>query len=325
MSDAHEPAGERETEVLPAVGSGEDIVRTRELPVVEDETVVTAPPAQAETVVAPPVQAETVVASPARAEAVVAPPAPSPSAAPSPAPSPSAAPSPAPQPPPAQAETVVAPPPPAPSPSAAPSPAPQPPPAPAPAPRPAVARSGRGSGWRNAFLALVAVLLVAGVAGVVVARGRSGTATRSASGSRAAVAVPAAVTSFDPSGGSGFRQESGSTWRTQTYQTAQFGNLKEGVGLVLDLGSAREVSTVDLDVVGGPIGVELRAGDERAASAGGYQKVASADSASGPTTLTPAKDAGKHRYWLVWVTRLASQDGGYRAVIRDPAVRGPAS
>jgi len=168
------------------------------------------------------------------------------------------------------------------------------------------------------------VLLVAGVAGVVV-RGRSGTATPSASGSRAAVAVPAAITSFDPSGGSGFRQESGSTWRTQTYQTAQFGNLKQGVGLVLDLGSARAVSTVNLDVVGGPIGVELRAGDERAASAGGYQKVASADSASGPTTLTPPKDAGKHRYWLVWVTRLASQGGGYRAVIRDPAVKGPAS
>ena len=293
MSDAHEPAGERETEVLPAVGSGEDIVPTRELPVVEDETVVTAPPAQAETVVAPPVQAETVVAPPAQADTVVAPP--------------------------AQAETVVAPPPPI----AAPSPAPQPPPAPAPGPP--SARGGRGRVWRNAFLALVAVLLLAGVAGVVVARGRSGTATSGASGSRAAVAVPAAITSFDPSGGSGFRKESGSTWRTQTYQTAEFGNLKEGVGLVLDLGSAREVSTVDLDVVGGPIGVELRAGDERAASAGGYQKVASADSASGPTTLTPPEDTGKHRYWLVWVTRLASQDGGYRAVIRDPAVKGPAS
>ena len=95
---------------------------------------------------------------------------------------------------------------------------------------------------------------------------------------------------------------------------------QQGLGLLLDLGSAREVATVTLEVVGGPIAVELRAGDQRAAAAGGYRVVASADSASGPTTLTP-KDAGKHRYWLVWVTRLASQDGGFRAVIRDPAVK----
>jgi hypothetical protein len=167
---------------------------------------------------------------------------------------------------------------------------------------------------------LVAVLVVAAVAGVVVARDRFGTAASGAGGSGAAVAVPATITSLDPSGGSGFRKQSGSTWRTQTYQSAEFGNLKDGVGLLLDLASARQVTTVTLDVEGGPIAVELRAGDERAASAGGYRKVAGADSASGPTTLTP-KDAGKHRYWLVWVTRLAPQDGGYRAVIGDLAVK----
>ena len=153
---------------------------------------------------------------------------------------------------------------------------------------------------------------------------KAGTAAPAGSAAGAAVTVPATITSFDPSGGSGFRKESGSTWRTQTYQSAEFGNLKDGVGLLLDLGSGREVTTVTLDVVGGPIAVELRAGDERAASAGGYTKVASAGSASGPTTLT-TKDAGKHRYWLVWVTSLASQDGGYRAVIREPAVKARAS
>ncbi len=162
--------------------------------------------------------------------------------------------------------------------------------------------------------------MVAVVAGVVLTRnGREGT-TPAPGQSGAAVAVDPTITSLDPSGGSGFRKETGSTWRTQTYRSAEFGNLKDGVGLLLDLGSAREVTTVTLDVVGGPIAVELRAGDERASSAGGYRTVASAGSASGPTTLTP-KDAGKHRYWLIWVTRLASQDGGYRAVIRDPAVK----
>jgi putative peptidoglycan lipid II flippase len=164
------------------------------------------------------------------------------------------------------------------------------------------------------------VLIVAAVTGAVVVRQRAGTAAPGRNGSGGAVAVPATITSLDPSGGSGFRKDSGSTWRTQTYQSADFGNLKDGVGLLLDLGSAREVTTVALEVVGGPIAVELRAGDARAASAAGYRRVARADSASGPTTLTP-EDAGRHRYWLVWVTRLASQDGGYRAVVRDPAVK----
>src|SRR5690242_20004294 len=89
VSDAHESRAESETEVLPAVGSGGAVARTQELPVVEDETVVTPPPDQDETVVAPPGdQDETVVAPPAdQDETVVAPPPvqPPPMSAPAPA------------------------------------------------------------------------------------------------------------------------------------------------------------------------------------------------------------------------------------------------
>jgi len=262
VSDAYEPVDESDTEVLPAVGSGSGVPRTKEIPVVQAETVVTPPPVQAETVVTPPP-----VQPPAR---------PAPALAPAPAPA-----------------------------------------------RPSPARAGRGYGWRNAFLALVAVLVLVGAVAVV-ARDRMGTAAPGRGGSSAGVAVSATVSSFDPSGGSGFQQGSGSTWRTQTYQSAQFGNLKDGVGLLIDLGSARQVATVTFDAVTGPIAVELRAGDDRASSAGGYRTVATDGSASGPTSLTP-KNAGKHRYWLVWVTRLASQNGGYRAVISNPVVKAQAS
>ena len=126
-----------------------------------------------------------------------------------------------------------------------------------------------------------------------------------------------------PSGGSGLRQQGGA-WRTQTYTSADFGNLKDGVGLLLDLGAARAVTAVDLDAVGGPITVELRAGDERGADPTAYARVGAAVQASGQTSL-PAKAGGRHRYWLIWVTRLAAQDGGYRAVIRNPVARAPAS
>jgi hypothetical protein len=168
---------------------------------------------------------------------------------------------------------------------------------------------------------VVAVAVLAVVTGVVALRGRA--AGGSGSSQAASVKLSSTITSFDPSGGSGFRRD-GAAWRTQTYADANFGNLKPGVGLLLDLGASRPVSTVTLDVVGGPIAVELRAGDSAGGVASGYQRVAADPSASGSTTLT-VKGGAAHRYWLVWVTKLAGADGGYRAVIQAPTALGPRS
>jgi hypothetical protein len=160
------------------------------------------------------------------------------------------------------------------------------------------------------------------VAGVVTLRDRGGNAASgSARSSSASLKLPATITSVDPSGGSGFRQD-GTTWRTQTYTSADFGNLKDGVGLLLDLGTSKTVGKVTLDVPGGPIAVELRAGDSATGSASAYQRLAADPSASGSTTLT-VDGGSEHRYWLIWVTRLAPEDGGYRAVIEDPTAFAP--
>jgi hypothetical protein len=175
-------------------------------------------------------------------------------------------------------------------------------------------------------LALITAVVIGAVAGVVVLRGRGelGILGSGGAGTTAGTAsLAASVSSLDPSGGSGFRSAGGTTWRTQTYQTANFGNLKSGVGLLLDVGAPHAVSAVTFEVVGGPIAVELRAGDQRAGSESGYAPITGASGASGPTTFT-VKGA-KHRYWLIWVTRLAAQDGGFRAVIRQPVVKGSAS
>jgi hypothetical protein len=192
------------------------------------------------------------------------------------------------------------------------------------APAPAPPAAGIAPG-RRPLAWLLAAALVLGVAlGAVVLTRRSTTTAAGGAGSSASApaAIDATITSVDPSGGSGLRQQGGA-WRTQTYTSADFGNLKEGVGLLLDLGSPRAVTAVDLDAVGGPVTVELRAGDERGSDPTAFARVGAAVQASGPTSL-PAKDGGRHRYWLVWVTRLAAQDGGYRAVLRPPVVRGPA-
>jgi hypothetical protein len=187
------------------------------------------------------------------------------------------------------------------------------------------APAGPSSGARRpvVLVALAAALVLVVVVGAVALRGRGSTTTAGAAGSTAAVKLPATITTVDPSGGSGFRRD-GAAWRTQTYASADFGNLKDGVGLLLDLGGAKQVGRVTLNVDGGPIAVELRAGDSGSTSASGYQRVATDPSASGSTTFTVKGDA-EHRYWLIWVTRLASAGGGYRAVLENPTVFGSRS
>jgi hypothetical protein len=174
---------------------------------------------------------------------------------------------------------------------------------------------------------LAVVPVAAAVAAVVVTR-RSGPAAGPAPAKPASTAKQAAlqadVSSFDPSGGSGFRQDGPGTWRTQTYRSADFGNLKPGVGLLLDLGAARSVAAVTLTVDGGPVALELRAADQQGAAATDFDRVAASAAADGATTLTVPDGGAKHRYWLVWVTKLAPQDGGYRAVLRGVTVRGDA-
>jgi len=207
-------------------------------------------------------------------------------------------------------------------------------------PRTPLADRGRAvrERWSSGLTVVVTVLLVALLVGLVRAEGGTGGPATAglpgaAAGDRAAApakpepAKPSAETiraeasSVDPSGGSGLRRD-GDVWRTQSYASATFGNLKDGVGLLLDLGTARAVTTVSLDVEG-PIDVELRAGDRPAQDGGAFTEVATASGADGATELSGAK-GGEHRYWLVWVTRLAPAGGGYEAVLGRPVVRGPA-
>jgi hypothetical protein len=117
--------------------------------------------------------------------------------------------------------------------------------------------------------------------------------------------------------GSGFRHD-GSAWDTQRYNTPEFAGLKDGVGLILDLGSPASVSAVSFDAGSGPLRVELRSADSRPGSITGWTKVTSNSSASGQTTLDGSK-GGKHEYWMIWVTRLGSDN---KATISDITVKG---
>jgi hypothetical protein len=131
--------------------------------------------------------------------------------------------------------------------------------------------------------------------------------------------VTAQVSGFSPKG-NGFRQQ-GSAWKTETYTTAKFGNLKPGVGLVLDLGTARALRSVKFNATTGPLTVELRAADSKPSALDDTQRVGAPASANGSTTL-PATAGGSHRYWMVWVTSLAPSGGGFAAEIAGLTAQG---
>ncbi|MFF8474762.1 protein kinase family protein [Streptomyces sp. NPDC015414] len=109
-----------------------------------------------------------------------------------------------------------------------------------------------------------------------------------------------------------------SYWQTDFYLSPEFGNLKSGVGVKLDLGKVQQVGKVSITFVG-ETSVELRAADAAAGSEpttfNAYTKVASG---SGTTvTLKPGKTL-KTQYLLVWLTKLpADNEGHWRGRVAD--------
>jgi hypothetical protein len=113
-------------------------------------------------------------------------------------------------------------------------------------------------------------------------------------------------------------------WQTLTYQgNPQLGLLKDGVGLVVDLGKPVEVSSVNLTLIGRPTSLEILAADEGAGaptSADGLTRVASTDGA-GPKVNLQLDDPVTTRYLVVWLTSLPPFSDGYKGQVAEIVVR----
>jgi hypothetical protein len=142
----------------------------------------------------------------------------------------------------------------------------------------------------------------------------------------------ASATGFDPQSGDGdektnkarlaFDSSSTTAWETDGYNSADFGKLKKGVGLLLDMGRPVRVSEVKVTVPGQPgAALQLRVGQTRSLS--GLRAVARWPAATGTTTLRPSR-AATGRYVLLWFTKLASDGGRFRGKISDVVIRGSA-
>ncbi|MFI7708113.1 protein kinase family protein [Nonomuraea sp. NPDC049480] len=112
-------------------------------------------------------------------------------------------------------------------------------------------------------------------------------------------------------------------WETEGYTSAELGNLKKGVGLLLDMGKSVQVSDVmaTLSDAGGAT-VELRVGDSPDLDA--LKTVATEKNAAGKTTLKPDQ-AATGQYVLIWFTRLPAEAGEFHGTIYEVVVHSPGS
>jgi len=123
--------------------------------------------------------------------------------------------------------------------------------------------------------------------------------------------------------GNVFDNDPTTEWRTQEYKSPAFGNLKPGMGVVVDLGTATPVSrvTVDLSAVGAT--VELRAGDQESLDNPDAYTVVSPAQSQAPTSVTFQVAGGKAaRYLMVWITTMPPVDGGWGIGIKEIKVFG---
>ncbi|TQK53086.1 hypothetical protein FBY35_3559 [Streptomyces sp. SLBN-118] len=110
------------------------------------------------------------------------------------------------------------------------------------------------------------------------------------------------------------------SWNTDGYLSADFGRLKSGVGIVLDLGKAQQVGTVDVSFLGGDTSVQLLAAPEDAPSEpttfDGFHKLTVGTGTN--VSLKPAK-AVQARYVLLWLTKLppSGDDGKWRGKVSE--------
>ena len=140
--------------------------------------------------------------------------------------------------------------------------------------------------------------------------------------------TPVQATAFGPNGGDnpqlahlalGSGHSAG--WHTDWYNTARFGNLYPGTGLLLKMGRTVTITGASIDL-GSASGAsfQVRVGDTPTMA--GLRPAAHASGAGGVVRLRLASPA-RGRYVLVWFTRLPTDSSGtFQASVHSVALQG---
>jgi hypothetical protein len=115
-----------------------------------------------------------------------------------------------------------------------------------------------------------------------------------------------------------FDSDPSTSWSTYEYRgSPAFGNLKDGVGLLLDLGSAQELAAVTLTSPAPGATVEIRTGDAPSDDVNSFDVAADGTVDGSELAFDEPVTA---RYVLVWITGLVATDNGFSAEISEVTV-----
>jgi serine/threonine protein kinase len=167
--------------------------------------------------------------------------------------------------------------------------------------------------------AIVAALLVAQLGGPAEETGGGATpAPSEGAAGEAAVLEVQDATDFDPHADDRSEHpgevplaidgDPSTAWSTSTYRNA-LPLIKEGVGLIFDLGEPLEVTQVDVLLGGAGYNFELRASNDIGATQDDFELIEEVAGSSDAGT-TFELEGTEARYWLVWLTGFPGGAGG---------------
>jgi hypothetical protein len=174
-------------------------------------------------------------------------------------------------------------------------------------------------GWVLLALAMGGAALAA----VLLLSGSSHRHGDTGGGSPGAVVHLRGLTGHDPQGTGGEHDElaglatdgnPSTAWTTETYDSQDFGGLKDGVGLMLDAGRSVKLAQITVTTSTPGFTAEVQSGDS---STGGFTADSSAQTVSAKTTFT--LQGRTARYYVVWITQLPPTGG--RAEISEVTAR----
>ncbi len=132
------------------------------------------------------------------------------------------------------------------------------------------------------------------------------------------------ISSFDPEGDQDEHNElapraidgdAKTLWETHIYGSATYGGIKDGTGLILDLGSSKRVGTVSIDLKGGPTTMDVYVTkDPSIRDQKPFGTITDGKGTEKVTKDTPVSG----RYVIIWITSLAPwASGQYRDQIPE--------
>jgi hypothetical protein len=182
---------------------------------------------------------------------------------------------------------------------------------------PAVATKARRRSRLVVPLLVVLLLAAAGIGAYLLWRHQNASPTLGGRPAQAASVDVKAVAAYDPPPGDGVERNdllgsatdgSASTyWQTEHYTTAQFGNLKRGVGLVLDAGKNVKLGSLTIETATPGFSALIKDGSS---PRGPFDTLVSAEQTVGGKTTFTLHVPTTQRYYVVWITRLTQFDTG---------------